>query len=92
MIGHEQIMARIEAGDLRFASIERGLARVLEAVEPLPEMKRSVDATKEIVEAWDAVKTGGKFVRWASGILAGIGLIYVVVKGAILHAIESAVL
>ena len=83
-------MDRLEAGEGRFASMEISLAKVLAAVEPLPEMKRSIDSTKEIVEAWGAVKTGGKFVKWASGILAGVGVIYVVVKGAILHALEGA--
>ena len=84
-------MARLESGDARFAAIESSIAKVLAAVEPLPDMKRSIDSTKDIVEAWDAVKTGGKFIKWSSGILAGVGVLYAIMKGATLHALESLV-
>lgn len=34
----------------------------------------------ELMEAWSALRTGGKFVKWLAGIVAAIGVIVVAVK------------
>lgn len=52
------------------------------ALSVLPEMKDDIASTKEIVEAWGAVKIMGKFVKWSSGIIAAIVVIVVAVKTA----------
>lgn len=42
-----------------------------------------VDKMSDIVAAWDAVKTGGKFLKWFGGIMAAIGAIIVATKAGI---------
>ena len=44
------------------------------------DLQTKVDATKELVEAWQAVKTGGKFVKWVAGVGSGIAGAWIVMK------------
>lgn len=53
------------------------------ALSVLPEMQADIASTKEIVEAWGAVKIAGKFIKWSSGIIAAIAIILVAGKAAI---------
>ena len=83
---------RLAQGSERFMSIETKLESIVEALEPLPEMKANITqmqqdiaATKELVEAWNAVKTGGKFVTWLGAITAALAAIWVVVSGVLKH-------
>lgn len=78
---HQAIIDRLERGERKFASIEESIAKILAAVEPIPDMKANVDATKEIVQAWDAVKTGGRFLKWVAGLVAAIGVLVGFAKG-----------
>lgn len=48
-------------------------------------MSGDVGKTKEIVEAWNAVKTGGKFLKWMGGIVAAVGAIIVATKAGVAH-------
>lgn len=73
-------------------SIERKLESIVEALEPMPQMRsditqmqKDVAATKELVEAWNAVKTGGKFVTWLGAIAAALAALWVVGVGLLKH-------
>lgn len=77
---HEAIMHRLESGDERFAAIEKKLDAVLEAVKPIPQMQADIAETRELVEAWGAIKTVGRFVKWASGLLGGFAVVWAAIK------------
>lgn len=84
---HADIMRQLQNGAERFTKLETLLSTVIEKVEPIPQMqadiaeaKKDIAATKEIVEAWGAIKTAGKFIKWASGVLAGFLAIAAVMR------------
>ena len=37
------------------------------------DLKAKVEETRDIVEAWQAVKTGGRFLKWIGGVVAAAG-------------------
>lgn len=76
---NEEIMDRFDEGSRHFAEIRGQLADVLKALEPLPQMKLDIEdvkkdseKVKDLVEAWNAVKTGGKFIKWVAPIIGSI--------------------
>lgn len=75
----EDIVARFDEGSRQFAEMRKQLDDVLKALEPLPQMRTDIQTAKddsaqvkELVEAWNAVKTGGKFVRWIAPLMGGL--------------------
>ena len=76
----------------RMIKLEDGLAEFIKVNGSLrseiAELKESVDETREIVKAWEAVKTGGKFVKWLGALAAAIAAIVVAIKGGIALAIK----
>ena len=46
------------------------LARLDEVAGKVDDLKAEVAKTREIVEAWQAFKTGGKFVTWLAKMIA----------------------
>ena len=91
----QQLTERLTRGDERFAAIEDKLDRLIEAVSSIPAIqadlaavKKDAAETKEIVEAWSAVKTVCKFLKWASGIVAAITAIGVAIKVSAIHFIR----
>jgi len=51
------------------------------------DLQTQVKETKEIVEAWGAVKTAGKFIKWFGGIVGAISAIIVGVKLGLNHVL-----
>lgn len=45
------------------------------------EIQKDVAETRDIVKAWEAVKTGGKFVKWFGALAAAVVAIIAAVKG-----------
>lgn len=89
---NEEIRARLDEGSRQFEEIRAQLDAIVRSLEPLPDMqedlataKKDSATVKEIVEAWSAVKTGGKFVRWVAPIIVGIGAIWAAIKMGIVH-------
>lgn len=83
----EEIEFRFAEGSRHFAEIRDDIAKVLKALEPIPQMKRDIakakkdsESTKELIEAWNAVKVGGKFVRWLVPLVGGAGAMWAAVK------------
>ena len=82
MPDHQAIMTRLKKGEEPFAAIESSLSEIAAAVKPLPAMKEKLDAVGELVETYNAVKTGGRFVKWAAGTVAAVGVLLASAKGA----------
>lgn len=80
---HDDIMDRLGRGDDRFRRIEEQQAAILAALEPLKGVREDVAATKEIVEAWAAVKTMGKFIKWAGGLILVVSGVLVAMKSGL---------
>ena len=80
MVSHEELAERLDHGSERFAAIEVALAKIALAVEPIPAMQEELTKTRELVEAWSAVKTVGRFLKWSSGIIAALTAIGVALK------------
>lgn len=62
--------------------VEKKVDDVAAKVETVSE---DVGKTKDIVEAWNAVKTGGKFLKWLGGIVAAVTAIIIAVKAGAAH-------
>ena len=88
---HAEIMTRLDRGNDRFARIEESQSEMLTevremrhqfeaAMRQLEEQTREIAKTREIVEAWGAVKTAGRFIKWLGGIIAALGAIYAAVR------------
>lgn len=76
---HDEIQERFDQGSKNFEDIREQLEKVLTALEPLPQMKADIaiakkdaETVKDLVEAWNAVKTGGKFIKWIAPIIGGL--------------------
>lgn len=50
-------------------------------------VQQDVSATKELVEAWAAVKTVGRFIKWASGIATGFAALWLLARVGLVHMI-----
>lgn len=72
------------------------LSRLLSAVATLTDevqslkttvaiLTTSVDETKQIVEAWEAVKVGGKFIKWLGSIATAFAALWVLLRVGISH-------
>ncbi|WP_327195853.1 hypothetical protein [Novosphingobium capsulatum] len=72
--------------------LEQGIVELTKAVDAmrgdLSDVKVGVDETRDIVKAWEAVKTGGRFVKWLGALAAAIAAIVVAIKGGIALAIK----
>lgn len=91
----KEVVARLARGEERFFNIEEKLDRLIEAVACIPDMqsdladvKEDAAKTKEIVEAWSAVKTMGKFLKWSAGIIAAVSAIIVALKIGAAHILR----
>ncbi len=48
-------------------------------------LRESIDETKEIVGAWEAVKVGGKFIKWLGGIATAIAALWFITRTGLAH-------
>lgn len=67
------------------STIEAAIGKVDEVVVGLETLREEVSQTKEIVEAWNAVKTGGKFLKWLGGVVAAVAAIVAAGKLGLTH-------
>lgn len=91
----ERVDARLARGEERFRTIEGKLDQLLKVVECIPaiqsdlaDVKEDAAKTKELVEAWSAVKTMGKFLKWSAGIIAAMSAIIVALKVGAAHILR----
>lgn len=77
---HQEILNSLERGQAKFVEIEKQLEAIVEALKPLPQMQADIAETKDLVAAFQAVKTVGKFIKWAGGIVTALGAIVLAIK------------
>lgn len=75
----DEIMERFDEGSRQFKEIRDQIGEVLKALEPLPQMKEDIEqakkdseTVKDLVETWNALKTGGRFVKWVSPLIGSL--------------------
>ncbi len=51
----------------------------------LDAVETKVNETKELVQAWEAAKVGGKFIKWIGGIITGCTAIWLLIKVGVSH-------
>ena len=77
------------ASDGKLAVLEqRSIARDDELSDikaSVGEMATTVGDMAELLEAWNAVQVGSKFLKWLAGLLAAVGVIFVAIKSGITH-------
>lgn len=83
------LMDRLERGDAKFDEMAAAIAKIGEAVKPIEQISHDVEKTKEIVEAWAAVKTIGKFLKWVAPIAAILGAFLLWAKATFLFYIKG---
>lgn len=74
----EDIVRRFDDGSEKMRELDDKISKVLELLEPLPQMKLDIETAmkdsetvKDIVQTWNALKTGGRFVKWIGPIVGG---------------------
>lgn len=87
-VSHEDLADRLDKGDGQFVSINEKLEAIATALEPLPQMQRDIAKTREIVETYETIKNLAKFVKWASGAVAGVLAIWVFLKAMALGLLQ----
>lgn len=76
-----------EIGDIRDAQAE--MARAQEALAASQKkMTDDMAQTRELVEAYAAVKTGGRFVAWFAKFMAGLLALWVFLRGGAQFLVE----
>lgn len=81
---HQDLATRMDAFD---AKLTKMLEELTEMKTSMVQVEHDVAKTKEIVEAWGAVKTVGKFVKWVASLGTGMVGIYVLAKAGLFHMI-----
>ena len=79
---HQELARRMDSFDQKMTLI---LEELLEMKASMTQVEHDVSKTKEIVEAWSAVKTVGKFVKWVASIASGLVGIYLLAKTGLFH-------
>ena len=74
---NEELEAALVRGSSEFVQIREALTSLRQQVAS---MQTDVAETKEIVAAWNAVKNGGRFVKWAGGIIMTVAGAYAAIK------------
>ena len=79
------VLDRLKRGEVRFRMIDDNVRAIRELVEnmhdDMKEVRAEVEKTKEIVEAWQFVKMGGKLTKWAATFITAAGGAWIYLKG-----------
>lgn len=104
---HEDIYRRLASGQERFAAMDEKLDLIIRSQvemqkahadmkDQLTEVKQTADATKDIVEAWGAVKGAGKVASWLgkrviglAALITALGIAAAALKAAAIHLMRG---
>lgn len=104
---HEDIYRRLASGQERFAAMDEKLDLIIRSQETmqqahaemkdqLKDVKETADATKDLVEAWGAVKGAGKVASWVgkrviglAALITALGIAVAAIKAAAIHIIRG---
>ena len=85
-VSHEDLADRLASGETRFRTIETKLDDLILSVKTLAEtvepVVSDISTIKEITSGWRALGTIASFVKWASGLVAAFGVLWVAMKAA----------
>lgn len=84
-VTHQEIARKVEENGKDIAAVDR---KVDDLRAEVTEMRTQIAKTLELVEAYAAIKTGGKAVAWMSKFLAGLLAIWVLIKGGAQFLVE----
>ena len=88
---HLELSARMDqfAGKLDeiLKSFEEMKGSVSDVKQSLVQVEKDVAETKDLVEAWGAVKTAGKFIKWLGSIATGLVAVYLLAKAGMQHMV-----
>lgn len=73
--------------DAILKSFEEVKGSVSEVKQSLAQVEIDVSETKDLVEAWGAVKTAGKFIKWLGSIATGLVAFYLLAKAGLQHMV-----
>lgn len=62
-------------------SVDANRAEIAKVARKVEELEAKADKLLELMEAYTAIKTGGKAVAWMAKFLAGLLAIWVLIKG-----------
>ena len=90
-VTHEDIHARLASGQQRFAHVEEVLAKVEAALDQvirgqdefrntIKPISEDIADIKDMVGAWKAVGSAGRFAKWLGGITTGLVALWIVAK------------
>lgn len=85
---HQELSDRMDQFDEkldRFFTEMRGEMQGMK--QSLVQVEKDVSETKDIVEAWGAVKTAGKFIKWLGSIATGAVAFYLLAKAGLQHMV-----
>ena len=84
-VTHEEIMMQVTAAMKVVEALQSDMAKLR---ADIADLKASQEKTAELVEAFAAFKTGGRFVAWMSKFTAGAIALWVVFKGGAEFLVE----
>lgn len=91
-ISHAEIARKVEANSDGIEKLRSEMTSVKVAQEEFArsqeKMADTQEKTLEMVEAYAAVKTGGRFVAWFAKFMAGMIALWVFVKGGAQFLVE----
>ena len=64
--------------------------KMTEMSHKLDGLEKKVEETRELVGAWQAVKVGGKFVKWFGGLVTTIAAVWLLMKVGLSHLVTGA--
>jgi hypothetical protein len=86
---HDDIMAEIAASKAALQAMRQEVDDKLAPIHgDIESIKASQQKTVELLEAFAAVKTGGRFIAWLSKFVAGLIALYVLMKGGAQFLVE----
>ena len=90
-VTHEDIQARLASGQQRFTHVEGALNEVKRALqevirgqeefrETIKPISDDIAQIKDMVGAWKAIGSAGRFAKWLGGIATGLVALWIVMK------------
>lgn len=85
---HKELSDRMDQFDEKLDRLFQEFRDEMRGVkQSLVQVEKDVAETKDLVEAWGAVKTAGKFIKWLGSIATGMVAVYLLAKAGMQHMV-----
>lgn len=85
---HQELSDRMDKFDEKLDRLFQEFRDEMRGVkQSLVQVEKDVAETKDLVEAWGAVKTAGKFIKWLGSIATGLVAFYLLAKAGLQHMV-----